>query len=99
MITIVCGEDNSASRLYFANEIANFKSKGFEAKQIGSEEIKYLESGYEEYSLFGSKTIYINENVQKAYTRNKTKLNDLLNVLSKNKELNILIWIDSILVY
>lgn len=96
MVTVVCGEDNSASRLYFANEIANYKSKGYEAKQIESEELKYLESGYEEYSLFGSRTIYINENIHKAFARNKTKLNDLLNVLSKHKELNILIWIDSI---
>ena len=96
MITVVCGEDNSASRLYFVNEIVNFKSKGYEAKQIAPEEIKYLESGYEDYTLFGSRTIYTNENIQKAYTRNKTKLNDLLNTLSKNKELNILIWVDSV---
>lgn len=96
MITIICGEDNSASRLYFANEIASFKSKGYVAKQIASEDLKYLKSGYEDYTLFGSRTIYTNENIQKAYTRNRTKLNDLLNTLSKNKELNILIWVDSI---
>ena len=96
MITLVCGEDTSASRLYFANEIASFKSKGYIAKQIASEELKYLESGYEEYTLFGSKTIYTNENIQKAYIHNKNKLNDLLNTLSKNKELNILIWVDSV---
>ena len=96
MITLVCGEDNSASRLYFASEIANFKTKGFVAKQIASEDLKYFESGYEDYTLFGSRTFYINENIQKAYTRNRTKLNDLLSTLSKNKELQVLIWVDSV---
>lgn len=96
MITLICGEDNSASRLYFASEISKFKSKGFEPKQILSENLKYLVNGHEDYSLFGSRTIYTNENIQKAYTRNKPKLNALLNTLNKNKELNILIWIDSV---
>lgn len=96
MITLICGEDNSASRLYFASEISKFKSNGFEPKQIPSENLKYLVNGHEDYSLFGSRTIYTNENIQKAYTRNKPKLNELLNTLNKNKELNILIWIDSI---
>lgn len=96
MITIFCGEDNSTSRLSFSSEIASFKSKGYIAKQIAPEDLKYLKSGYEDYTLFGSRTIYTNENIHKAYIRNKAKLNDLLNTLYKNKELNILIWVDSV---
>lgn len=96
MITVICGEDNSSSRLYFAGEIANFKSKGFEVKSIVSEELKFLESGYIDKTLFGSKTIYINENIHKAFSHNKNVLNTLLNTLSKNKDLIILIWEDSI---
>ena len=96
MITIICGEDISSSRLFFAGEIANFKSKGFEVKSITSEELKYLESGYAYKTLFGSTTIYISENTHKSYARNKKALNTLLNTLSKNKDLVILIWEDSI---
>ena len=96
MITIICGEDISSSRLFFAGEIANFKSKGFEVKSITSEELKYLESGYAHKTLFGSTTIYISENTHKSYARNKKALNTLLNTLSKNKDLVILIWEDSI---
>lgn len=96
MIQIICGEDNSSSRMYFADEIANFKSKGFEVKGIASEELKYLENGYIDKTLFGSTTIYISENIHKAYSRNKKTLNELLNNISKNKDLILLIWEDSV---
>ncbi len=96
MITIVCGEDNSSSRLFFSGEIENFKSKGFEVKSLASEELKYLENGYIDKTLFGSTTIYISENTHKAFGHNKKALNTLLNTLSKNEDLVILIWEDSI---
>lgn len=96
MITLICGEDNTASRLYFVNEISNFKNKGFEPKYLESEGLKYLIDGHEEYSLFGSRIVYTNENLHKAFTRNKKGLNYLLNTLLKHKELNVLIWEDSI---
>ena len=96
MITIVCGEDNSSSRLFYADKIKEFKERGFNIENIAPEELKNLKDGHSDKTLFGSTTVYSIENLHKAYTRRKKELNDLLNQLSGSKDLSLITWEDSI---
>jgi hypothetical protein len=96
MITLICGEDSAASRIFFSEKLADLQKQGSQVVNIDPEALNDLIHGYTEKSLFGSMTVYSVQNLVKSYTRKKKQLNDLLTQLLTNKDLSIIIWEDSI---
>ncbi|MFH1827537.1 MAG: hypothetical protein ABH812_03915 [bacterium] len=92
MITIICGEDTSSSRHYYADKINGFKEKGLSVENLTPDQLKSLKGGFIDKTLFGSTTAYVCQNAVKFYSRKKKDLNDLLNNLSKEKDLILLLW-------
>lgn len=74
MLTIICGEDNVASRKYFQDIKETFSKKNFEIKNIASNEISELKKWLiESPTLFSSSRAFFVENLMKYLKKFKTK--------------------------
>lgn len=98
MITIVCGEDNVASREYFIELQNKYRKEGCEIESINTEGLKELQ-GTEQQSqnLFGFKRVFSIENLNKHLGRRKgDELSALLTKVDQNKHIVLLSWEDSV---
>lgn len=95
MITIVCGEDIVRSREYLLQLEEQFKKKGFGIQKIPALDIQEsLSSLSSAPNLFGQSQVFVTELLNRHIAR-KSSTNVLLNLLeavSKNKSIELIIW-------
>lgn len=98
MITVICGENSSESRIYLNDLIKSYKQKGIEIRQIkNSELIEITEWQSDSASLFSQETVFITENVNKMISkRNNPAFLTFIELLCSKDNINILSWEDSV---
>ncbi len=94
MLTIICGEDTTASRKYFSDLKSSFASKGNEVKYIASSELAEIPKWLaESTSLFGERLIFFTEHINKLISRKKgDQLTDILTKIADAKDAELYIW-------
>jgi DNA polymerase III delta subunit len=98
MLTVVCGEDNVASRNYFLSLKNECGRKNYEARNIIPAEIEEIRKWLADSpSLFLQRRVYFVENLNKKISRKgNPQLIKTLEELIKDKNLEIVDWEDSI---
>lgn len=95
MLTIICGEDNVASRIYLQETIEAYKKKDYEILRITADQLQNVPQEHSEsLSLFGLKKVYVVENLSKNLRRGKSQ--NLLKILYRLKDIHLLIWEDGV---
>ncbi len=98
MLTIICGEDNVASREYFAKIKKTYQTEKEEPIEIRFSDLEniYLWQA-ESQGLFTSRKIYFIENLNKKISKkNNPKLMGLLDKIIKDRDLEIFDWEDGV---
>ena len=95
MITLICGEDVVRSREYLLGLQEEYKKKGYQVQHVLSSELQEVvgaASGSPD--LFGRKQIFVAEHINKLITRKKSSgsLAAFLELIEKNKDVELLIW-------
>lgn len=94
MLTVICGEDTTASRNAIHELKKQYITKGYETKNIiGSEIEDIYKNSAGVISLFGQPTIYFVDNLSTIIGRKrKGEFLDMLNALIANKEIQLIDW-------
>lgn len=93
MLTIICGEDNVASRAFLQDTIATYRKKNYEILRITPEQLYEIPQEHSEgLSLFGLKKAYVVENLNKSLKRDKS--DKLLKTLSNLEDTDLVVWED-----
>lgn len=93
MITVVCGEDIVASRVYFTSLIEDYKKKEYEVRRIGADEIFEINKWLaDSTSLFSQKSIFVTEHLNKKIKRDSKKLKEELEKIDKMKSVFLIDW-------
>lgn len=94
MLTIICGEDSSASRKYFLDLKTEYRDKGFELQNIAPKDIvDQITKSDQTVSLFGNKIAFFTENLNTLIARSGSEsLLGEFETLSKAKDIEIVDW-------
>ncbi|MBI4009085.1 hypothetical protein HY357_02535 [Candidatus Roizmanbacteria bacterium] len=93
MLTIICGEDTSASRNYFLSLKKDYKEKGYEIRDIRPDELSSISLWLgESPSLFSIKRVFFSQNVNKYVRRDSMSLINDLKKLEKNTDVELIMW-------
>lgn len=92
MLTIICGEDEAASRSFLLELIEKYKKQDFELQRIAPSEIEMINSSSSSPGLFSQKRILLVENLNKTIRKKGDRIQTLLEELDKNKGIELLIW-------
>lgn len=98
MLFIICGEDNVSSRDYFLQLQQEYKEKGSDLTRVVPTELGAVLVGSSAGpNLFGQQQIFVTENLNKTISRKKgDKALELLDRISKDKDLVLLDWEDGV---
>ncbi|CAN5185902.1 hypothetical protein BH09PAT2_BH09PAT2_07210 [soil metagenome] len=94
MLTIICGEDISASRNELQALKKSYQKKGYSVKNVTASELPEIQKSNEGVvDLFGQESIYAVENLSSLYKgRGKTDYKTTIDELSKNQKLHVIDW-------
>jgi len=96
MITVICGEDIVSSRNYYSELKKRYREKKYEIKEVASSQIVEVQKELSEsLSLFAEKIVFFTQNLNKTITRKKST-KDLIEILAKDKQVEIVDWEDGI---
>jgi len=97
MLTIICGEDNIASRAYLNQLKDSYINKNYEIREIQAKDITELTHQIlDSPSLFANQCVYITENLQKKLSRKSNKSVFESIEAFVNKEGVLIDWEDSV---
>ena len=95
MLTIICGEDTSASRSYFASLKKEYSKKGYEIRDIAYQNIESINLwSSESPSLFGDKKVFFSEKLNKYFRKDNPAFTSQLQKIAKTKEIEMVDWED-----
>lgn len=93
MLTVICGEDNSASRKYYCDLQEEFRQQKKEIIIFKAKDIHNLSLWLgEALSLFATEKVFFTENLDKLINRRDKKNLEQISVLIKDKDLKIYDW-------
>jgi len=94
MITVVCGDDQSASRNYFASLRLTLEKKNLQAKFIKPEGLAELNNWIADTSpLFAKRNIFFTENLNKEIKKSDRLLDEVTKI-AKNDQVDVYVWED-----
>ena len=93
MLTVICGEDNSASRKYYTDLADEFKKQNKEIIIFKAKDINDLSLWLgDAYTLFASEKVFFTENLDKIINKRDKKGMEKINQFVKDKQLIIYDW-------
>lgn len=93
MITIICGEDTAASRVYYNSLKKNYLTRGYEIRIIAYQDIASIDQWLNESpSLFSNKKVFFSERFNKYYKKDNLKFTSELQKLEKMKDVELVDW-------
>lgn len=99
MFTIICGDDQAASRAYYLSLILKFKSEGNSIRVVISDEIRQIPNGLDkEQMLFSNNPVFFIENLEKNIgdlrkkSNSTTLLIESLKVIASSKDIKFFDW-------
>lgn len=97
MLTIVCGEDNVASRNYFLSLLNSYKEKAYKIQNVSVSDLSKIRFSASEQTLFGEEQIFIVENLNKSLSRKKDlSVFKILEDIAKSKQIVLIDWEDEV---
>ena len=95
MLTIICGEDTSASRSYFSSLKKEYSNKGYEIRDIAYQNIESINLwSSESPSLFGDKKVFFSEKLNKHFRKDNAMFTSELQKIAKIKDVELITWED-----
>ncbi|MCX7881336.1 MAG: hypothetical protein N2482_02365 [Patescibacteria group bacterium] len=94
MLTIICGEDNIASRNYFLSLKKKYKENNCQINEIKFNELLENFILEKNFNLFSQKTVYFIENLNKKYSDKNIKLKKNLDKIIDDNDLELFDWED-----
>lgn len=97
MLTIICGEDSTASRDYYF-DLKKKYSENYEIIEVDVNSLENINSWMgQSMSLFASKKVFFTQNINKKLSRKlNLKINNVVGKLIKNKKIEVIDWEEEI---
>jgi hypothetical protein len=94
MLSIICGEDTSASRNKFLQIIEDYKKKGYRTEEVNpSNIVETYKSASGTMDLFGNPSVYVTSKLSGKYAgRAKTELKDIVKEISTSTSFHLIDW-------
>jgi len=93
MITVICGEDNIASRNYFHLLKQNFQKKDVLVKELLAAEVfdidKWISSSL---GLFNDKIVFFSEDLNKKVSKRNSSQYEKITKISGDKNIELIVW-------
>ncbi|MBI5127155.1 hypothetical protein HZA76_01740 [Candidatus Roizmanbacteria bacterium] len=98
MLTIVCGEDSTASRDYYSSLKKNYESKKIQIIEIPASDLENIPSWMgESQSLFSQNKVFFTSNINKRLSRKlNLKINKIIEQIIKDKSVEVVDWEEEI---
>src|SRR3989338_4236735 len=93
MLTIICGEDISASRAYYSSIKKHYLSKGYEIRTVGYQDIENIDRWMSESpSLFSQKKVFFSERLNKKINHVNKKILADLQKIQQRTDVELIDW-------
>src|SRR3989344_623273 len=93
MLTIICGENTSASRNFYISLKKDYQNKGYEIRDISYSEIENINRWLADSpSLFSNKKVFFSQRLNKFFKKDNKKFVEDLQLIEKMKDVDLIDW-------
>lgn len=93
MLTIICGEDTSTSRLYYNSLIQQYSQKDYRIIEIVADQLDLIPAWLSDsYSLFETHQVFSTELLNKKLKRQDTMLIKIIEDIANDKNNTLIVW-------